>query len=97
MCKCFFSTKQHLKRQVVYDENKPLKKIYKLKNKDKKKIEKNESSTEIDKVQSNLEHVLDPITVKPSKATKHCFKIEQNSNKGKQLTRVILIYDQKYN
>ena len=44
-----------------------------------------------------LEHVLDPITVEPSKAIKQGSKIEQYSNKGKQLIQEILIYDQKYN
>ena len=98
-CKCFFSTKQHLKRhiEIVHDENKPNKKIYKLKNKDKKNIGKYESSTEINNVQSNLDNVLDPIPVEPSKATKQCSKIEENSNKGKQLIWDILIYDKKYN
>ena len=98
-CKCFFSTKQHLKRhiEILHNENKPHKKIYKLKNKGKQKIENNESSTDIDKDQSNLDHVLDPMTVEPSKVTKHCSKIEQNSKKGKQLIQDILVYDQKYN
>ena len=99
MCKSFFSTNQHLKRhiEIVHDENRPHKKIYKLKNRDNKKIGKTESCTEIDKVQSNLDHVLDPIAVELSKATKHCSKIEKNSKKGKQLIQDILIYDQKYN
>jgi KRAB domain-containing zinc finger protein len=97
ICDKGFSRKDKLFRhERVHDENKPHKKIYKLKNEDKKKVEGNESSTEIDKVQSILDHVTDPITVEPSKVTKHCSKIEQKY-KGKQLIQDILVYDQKYN
>ena len=91
ICQKEFPRKDKLIRHArVHDENRLHKKIYKLKNEDKKTIEKNESSTEIDKVQSNLDHVSDPITVETTKVTKHCSKIEQNSNKGKQLVQDIL-------